>query len=443
MLRAANLCSSRRLRCAAWLSSSAGARGPGAGAGAGSASAAAAADAGGGGGATGASFLGDPSSEVPTWKGVKRFYDTVTVSPAPGGGRVGDAYPALAARAAAPAAPASVRRTAAQPAWRVLIDGRELRTGALNALALPSQALALAVAGEFAAQAPGAAIVPASQPLYGLACAAADAHAVEDEAEAEAADARARAGWAAGGGAGGAGGGAGGGGASAALSAGARLRAAAVDFLETDTACFRIDVDAADPSERLLRKRQDKYYGPLLRWWAGAYGAPLAVASGLGELVHPPGALLAAQDFVDEADPLLRAATASVLGAVKSTVIAFAFAHRELDIEAAFQAARVEEEWQIAENGLVEDGHDTARAQLRAALAAARTLLWLSPTSAPAPLPRPGTKGYAAALAAAADARAQRAAARAAREDAALAAAEREAAAAARARADEAARGRK
>jgi hypothetical protein len=100
-------------------------------------------------------FLGDPSSEVPTWKGVKRFYETVSV--APSAGSVGDAYPTLAARARAlgdvgGGARSSLSRTVAQPAWRVLIDGRELRTGALNTLALPTQALALAVAGEFAAQ---------------------------------------------------------------------------------------------------------------------------------------------------------------------------------------------------------------------------------------------------------------------------------------------------
>ena len=262
--------------------------------------------------------------------------------------------------------------------------------------------------------------MPASQPLYALACTAVDTYAVEDVAASEAADARERVSWRGGAAAALAS-------SAAALSASARLRQQVVDFLETDTACFRVDVDAADPSERLLRKRQDKYYEPLLRWWAAAYGAPLAVATGLAELAHAPGAAAAAEDFVELADPLLRAATASVLGAVKSTVIALAFAHRELDIEAAFQAARVEEEWQIAENGLVEDGHDTARAHLRATLAAARTLLWLSPTSAPAPLPRAGTKGYAAALAAAADARAARAAARIAREDAALAAAEADA----------------
>ena len=244
--------------------------------------------------------------------------------------------------------------------------------------------------------------MPASQPLYNLACAAVDSYAVEDLAESEAADARERARW--------------GGGVAAALSstastlsAGARLRAQIVEFLETDTVCYRIDVDAADPSERLLRKRQDKYYAPLLRWWSDATGAPLAVAAGLAEFVHPQAALAAADDFVYVADPLLR----------------------ELDIEGAFQAARVEEEWQIAENGLGEDGHDTSRAHLRSALAAARTLLWLSPTSVPPPLPRSGTKGYATALEAAAQSRNARADARTAREDAALALALREAAEAA------------
>ena len=106
----------------------------------------------------GSSFLGDGSAEVPVWKGVKRFYESVTVSPA--NGSVGDAYPALAARAAILAAGSSVAaqgagsvaRTVKQPAWRVLIDGRELRTNGLNTLALPTQALALAIAGEFAAQ---------------------------------------------------------------------------------------------------------------------------------------------------------------------------------------------------------------------------------------------------------------------------------------------------
>ena len=266
--------------------------------------------------------------------------------------------------------------------------------------------------------------MPASQPLYNLACAAVDSYAVEDLAESEAADARERARW--------------GGGVAAALSstastlsAGARLRAQIVEFLETDTVCYRIDVDAADPSERLLRKRQDKYYAPLLRWWSDATGAPLAVAAGLAEFVHPQAALAAADDFVYVADPLLRAAIASVLGATKSAVITLAFVHRELDIEGAFQAARVEEEWQIAENGLVEDGHDTSRAHLRSALAAARTLLWLSPTSVPPPLPRSGTKGYATALEAAAQSRNARADARTAREDAALALALREAAEAA------------
>lgn len=292
----------------------------------------------------------------------------------------------------------------------------------MNELHLPTQALALAIAGEFAAQ--KETIQPATTPLYNLACSAIDSYAVEDPDVAEDTEAYARAsrlasmdGWMPGGGDMDALGDAGTPShaqtaltgrhesgamtsASSSLSGSSRLRDLLLDFLETDSACFRIDPESADPSEKLLRKRQDKYYGPLLTWWHESYGVPLALATGLGDLTHSDEAYEAAEDFCELADPFAKAAAASVIGAVKSTVITMAFLHRALDIEGTFQAARVEEEWQIAENGFVEDGHDTARAQLRTCLASASALLWLTPTSQPASLPKPSAKGYAAALAA-------------------------------------------
>lgn len=360
-------------------------------------------------------FLGDPSTSAPTaWKGIKRFYTSVSVSPSESG-TFGSAYPFLSKRASA-----AVLKTCALPAWQVRIDGRPLRTNAMNELHLPTQALALAIAGEFAAQ--KETIQPATTPLYNLTCSAIDSYAVEDPDVAEDTEAYARAsrlasmdGWMPGGGdvdalagtpshAQSAVTGRHESGAmtssSASLSGSSRLRDLLLDFLETDSACFRIDPESADPSEKLLRKRQDKYYAPLLTWWHESYGVPLALATGLADLTHPDEAYEAAEDFCELADPFAKAAAASVIGAVKSTVITMAFLHRALDIEGAFQASRVEEEWQIAENGFVEDGHDTARAQLRTCLASASALLWLTPTSQPASLPKPSAKGYAAALAA-------------------------------------------
>ena len=127
--------------------------------------------------------------------------------------------------------------------------------------------------------------------------------------------------------------------------------------------------------------------------------------------MHPSAAFDVVEDVVDRADPFLKATLASLVGAAKSSVLALAMVHRVVTPSAAFDAARVEEEWQIGENGLVEEGHDTARASLRTALSTAAMMLHLSPASRPPPIP----KG-AAAVAVEAAARAARVGARQARE---------------------------
>jgi hypothetical protein len=188
---------------------------------------------------------------------------------------------------------------------------------------------------------------------------------------------------------------------SASISGSNKLRDLCLDHLETDSVCYRVstDADMADPTERLLRKRQDKHYGPLLKWWEDSFGSTLGVAEGFGDMVHPEAAFMVAEDIVDTADPFLKAVLAQVIGATKSTVIAMALVHRAIDVETAFAASRVDEEFQISENGFVEDGHDTARAQVQVALNAASTLLWMLPSSCTTPVPVPGRKDYASLLA--------------------------------------------
>jgi hypothetical protein len=199
-----------------------------------------------------AASLSVPAST--SWKGVPRFYATVTASAVEG---------------------------AAPGEHCVLIDGRPARTHGARALLLPSRALALAIAGEFAAQ--RGVVRPATMPLYNLACAALDAYAEADAKEGAAADALARAARLAafdrfdgpGGAAALAAAAAlepsapahaalGTGRGSAALSSdgasgAAKLRDVMLDSLETDTVCFRVDWEAGgDPAEATLKKRQDK-----------------------------------------------------------------------------------------------------------------------------------------------------------------------------------------
>ena len=393
-----------------------------------------------------------------SWKGVRRFYAHVGVAGP-------FAMPATSSTPPPPPpapAPATKAKAGAAPppraaeGWRVLVQGRALRTHGMRELLVPSRALAVAIAGEFAAQ--GEHVLPATTPLYNLASSAIDQFVHEDLAAAEDIEAEMRAARlstfdriaAAGaeGGAGGAGSGADvlalaraseadapaharsmstgrseGGGMGGAGSGTSKLRDLALDYLETDSVCFRVDWDLSDPGERLLRKRQDKHYGPLLAWFAEAHGAPLAVAVGLEDARHPEAAFDAAEDAVDCADPWLKAFYGQTLGCLKSTVLAMALAHRAVDAEEAFAAARVEEEYQLESFGFVEDGHDTGRAYLRLQLASAAAFLALLPrASLPAPLPSAGAGARARAAGAAASASASASAGGGAAYEAALAA---------------------
>jgi chaperone required for assembly of F1-ATPase len=365
-----------------------------------------------------------------TWKGVKRFYSRIDVQPVPN-----------------------------SALWQVLIEGRALRTNGMHELLVPTRSLALAIAGEFAMQ--GAMVIPATTPIYNLASAAIDNYVHEDMREAEdmeatlrasklstfdrivahqeieerrAAALRAASASASASAAGGE--------AAKVTDAAAILRAAAqaegtqatpahamtmatgrsesgamgstgssgtsrvrdlaLDYLETDTVCYRVDWDMADPSERLLRKRQDKYYEPIMRWFEDGFGVRLGLAVGLEDLVHPDAAYDVAEDSVDTADPWLKAFYGQTLGCLKSTTLAIALAHRYIDVDGAFAAARVEEEWQIGEHGFVEGGgHDTSRAYLRLQLTSAAAYLNMLPKgSLPAPLPSASRKDHAALLAA-------------------------------------------
>lgn len=335
------------------------------------------------------------------WKGVKRFYSQIDIQQV---------------------------ETDAGEYWHVLIEGRPLRTNAMNELLVPSKGLAILIAAEFAAQTDT--IIPATTPIYTLCSTAIDTYVHEDleanahlEAEMRAHrlstfdrilardivneaiaqngketlssetdilaavkemqanepehtrsletgrnDSGAMT--------------------SGAASGTSRLRDLLLDNLETDTACFRVDWDLADPTEKLLRQRQDRHYGPLLDWFQTVFDTQLGVAVGFQDVVHAESAYLAVEDCVDGASPWVKAALGQLVGTTKSSVISLAMLYGAVDVDGAFEASRVEEEWQIEENGFVEDGHDTSRAHTKLQLSSVATFLnFLNPKDAPVPLP--------------------------------------------------------
>jgi chaperone required for assembly of F1-ATPase len=367
-------------------------------------------------------MLNDSAAAMPTsWKGVKRFYAHVDVK-----GPV-----------QLPLSPSALKRRRNEISqeeelngWTVLIQGRPVRTHGMNDLIVPSKALAVAIAGEFAAQRDH--VVPATMPIYNLACSAIDQFLHEDLDAAEDLEAEMRAmrlstfdriaaagsntldgptgaeilaaarevdatspshaqslstGRSDAGGMGGQGSGT------------SKLRDLALDYLETDTACYRVDLDTADASERLLRKRQDKHYNPLIKWYEERLGAKLSIAVGFADAQHSDVAYEAAEDIIDTASPWLKAFYSQTLGCLKSSVLAFALANRVVDVDEAYAAARVEEEFQISSHGFVEDGHDSQRSYLRLQIASAVAYLGMLPKSSqPVLLPNPSKKDYDAQL---------------------------------------------
>lgn len=161
-----------------------------------------------------------------------------------------------------------------------------------------------------------------------------------------------------------------------------KLREVAKDYLETDSACFRV-MSGRGMSDHTLRKRQDRAYRPFLDWFRDTYGTELAVMEGFSDSKHPSLAYVGVEDFVDHADHFLRASLAALLGATKSTTISMALLYGHVTLDQALEASRVEEQFQIEENGFVEDGHDTQFVQLRVKAAAAAALMRLAPESGP------------------------------------------------------------
>ena len=143
-----------------------------------------------------------------------------------------------------------------------------------------------------------------------------------------------------------------------------KLRDRVREYLETDTICYRVNPNTLDPRDAILRRRQDKYYGPLIKWFEGAYGGPIDVTEAFKELEQPAAAFEVLDDLVFlvgrhcqsrhrlcplrplwfvlcafpcslQANPFLKAVLFDVLGTVKSTIIATAFLHQHITAEQA------------------------------------------------------------------------------------------------------------
>jgi chaperone required for assembly of F1-ATPase len=191
---------------------------------------------------------------------------------------------------------------AAQGDHAVCLDGKPIRTPGRRALAAPVAELARALADEWAAQ--GEYIEPAKMPLTRLANTIIDGvGTAQDQVAAE-------------------------------------IR----KYLASDLVFYRAESPAP------LRARQAAHWDPLLSWARQALGADFTLAAGVVHVAQPAAALDAAAAALPH-DPWRLGALHAVTTLTGSALIALALMHGAVTPEAAWQAAHVDEDWNMEQWG--------------------------------------------------------------------------------------------
>lgn len=197
----------------------------------------------------------------------------------------------------------------------ILLDGRPVRTPGKAPLAVPGRALADAIADEWRRQ--GEHIDPGTMPLTKLANSAIDG--VEGKSEAVIDDILAHA--------------------------------------QADLLCYR-----AGGPEGLL-ELQTKHWDPVIAWAKGELGAPLNLTEGIVHVAQPETAMSALRGALNKPDAFGLAALHVMTSLTGSALLPLAVALQRLSATEAWDAAHVDEDWQIGQWGA--DAEAKARRERR------------------------------------------------------------------------------
>lgn len=198
----------------------------------------------------------------------------------------------------------------------IRLDGRPVRTPARASLTLPTAVLADAIAQEWRAQ--GEEVDPASMPMTGLANAAID-HVAPNRASFAEGVAR---------------------------------------YAQSDLLCYR-----ANGPDTLVA-RQAAAWDPLLDWARGRYDVTFAVTQGIIPVPQPDETLDRLGAAVVALDPFILTGLSTLVTLSGSLVCALAVVEGGHEIGAIWEAAEIDEAWQVEQWG--EDAEAAARSVRRA-----------------------------------------------------------------------------
>ncbi len=195
----------------------------------------------------------------------------------------------------------AVGPVASGPCHAILLDGRAARTPAKHPLTLPTHALAEAVTAEWAAQV--AEITPARMPLTRLVNTAIDGVAGR----------------------------------------GPEVAADVVKYAGSDLLCYRAQFPEG------LAKRQSLLWDPILAWAKERHGAEFRTGQGILHVEQPTATADRLRQVVAPLDAFRLTALHVMTTLMGSAVLSLAVLDGRLDAAAAWEAAHVDEDWQISE----------------------------------------------------------------------------------------------
>lgn len=211
--------------------------------------------------------------------------------------------------------------------FAVHLDGKAVRTPARAVLLLPTKAAAELVAGEFSAQTDHIEVM--TMPVMRLVNTAIDGVAADPQAVLE----------------------------------------DILRFASSDMLCYR-----ADTPEALVRRQADAWDG-VLDWARAVLGARFLLAEGVMHVEQPREAIGAIGIHLSQrSDPMRLAALHLMTSLTGSALLALAVEHGELDLETAWTAAHIDEDWQIEQWGQASEALARRNSRKRDMAAAVRLL---------------------------------------------------------------------
>lgn len=196
--------------------------------------------------------------------------------------------------------------------WQIQLDGRPVRTPLKAALAVPTRALAEAVAAEWAAQEDE--IKPLEMPFTRSANAAIDKVATQK----------------------------------------AEVVAMLAAYADSDLLCYR-----AEAPEGLVL-RQAEIWDPALRWATETLGVTLEPRVGVIHVAQDPGALERVHSMLDARDPFALTALHDLISLSGSAILGIAAAMGWNSSGAIWEMSRVDEIWQEEQWGRDDQAHSEA-----------------------------------------------------------------------------------